>query len=293
MSMNLENQYRLLARSFPRSWRRRHGEDLVGTLLDGSPADQRLASPGDAIDLIRRGLAARLCQSGPILQIIAAVVVLAVTVGVVDRFVTPTPSTFLATSLLVVLIPGTGVVYSVSTAVSSGWQRGSAAAVGCTLGIVPHLTAASLGLSGLMQASAEVFEIVRWIGVGYLVYLGIGMIRSTGSIADLDSNERRVSLRSTIGRGVLLNLLNPKLTIFFFAFLPQFLSTPPTLLDPRLLGLSGVFMSMTLAVFLIYAAFAAGIRQRILSTPTLLRRIEQSLGLMLIGFATRLAIAER
>ena len=290
--MNLKNQYQLLARVFPRSWRRRHGHDLVGTLLDCSRAGQRVASPGDVFDVVRRGLAARLRSGGPVMLNTAATVIMAAVISVVHGFVTPTPPAFLVTSLVVVMIPGTGVVYSVSTAVSAGWQRGSAAALGCTLGIVPHLAAASLGLSGLMQASAEAFEVVRWIGVAYLAYLGIGMMRSTGSLADLNDDQRS-TVRATILRGVLLNLLNPKLTIFFLAFLPQFLSSPPGLLDPRLLGLSGVFMAMTLAVFLVYAALAAGIRQRILSSPKVLRRIEQSLGLALLGFAAQLAVADR
>ena len=227
-----------------------------------------------------------------VVQIIASLVVLAAVVLIVHGFVTPTPVSFLFTSLVVVVIPGTGVVYSVSIAISAGWRRGSAAAIGCTLGIVPHLLAASLGLSGLLQASAEAFEAVRWIGVAYLAFLGIGMIRSAGALADLDHGDASTVV-ATIGRGVALNLLNPKLTIFFFAFLPQFLATPPTLLDLRLLGLSGVFMAMTLSVFLVYVAVAAGVRQKILSTPTVLRRIEQSLGVVLLGFAARLAVADR
>ena len=98
---------------------------------------------------------------------------------------------------------------------------------------------------------------------------------------------------ATIRRAVLINLLNPKLTIFFFAFLPQFLDTAPTLGDVRLVGLSAVFMGMTLAVFLVYAAGAAGLRSRVLDRPGLVRRIEQSLGVVLAGFAIRLATSER
>jgi threonine/homoserine/homoserine lactone efflux protein len=149
-----------------------------------------------------------------------------------------------------------------------------------------------MGLSGLMQASAHVFEVVRWVGVVYLGYLGLGMLRSSGRLAEEEGTEEMAGW-ATVRRGVLINVLNPKLTIFFFAFLPQFIDSPPTLLDARLLGLSSVFMAMTLAVFLIYAAFAAKIRERVLSTPKLLRRIEQSLGAVLLGFAARLAVAER
>lgn len=232
-------------------------------------------------------------RAGPALQIASAGIGLALTTAAVHLLVTPTPVSFIVTSLVVVVMPGTGVVYAVSTAMAMGWRHGSAAAVGCTLGVVPHLTAASVGLSGLMQTSAEAFEIVRWLGVAYLGYLGIGMLRSTGRLSGVGGGEASTSSAVTIRRGVLLNVLNPKLTVFFFAFLPQFLDSPPTVLDGRLLGLSGVFMAMTLAVFLVYAAGATVVRDRVLSKPQLLRRVERSLGLVLLGFAARLAVAER
>jgi len=291
--MRLERQYRLLALAFPARWRRRYEDELVATLLDGSRPGQRLAAPADVIDVFGRGIELRARRAGPLIQILSATAVLVATIAVVHLAVTPTPLAFLATSLVVVVIPGTGVVFSVSTAIGSGWRRGSLAAVGCTLGIVPHLAAAALGLSGLMQASAEAFEVVRWVGVAYLAFLGLGMIRSSGSLTGLEDQDHSASAITTVRRGILLNLLNPKLTVFFFAFLPQFLATPPTVLDPRLLGLSGVFMAMTLAVFLVYAAFAAAVRDRVLSTPRLLGMIERSLGVVLLGFAARLATAER
>jgi threonine/homoserine/homoserine lactone efflux protein len=290
--MKLEDQYRLLGRVFPRHWREQHGEELVTTLVDGSKPGQRLASPGDVFDVVRRGVQLRVAHGGPLFLILTASSVMVATTVVIHSAVTPTSSAFLATSLVVVLAPGTGVVYSVSTAVSRGWRQGSLAALGCTLGILPHLAAAAMGLSGLMQASAHVFEVVRWVGVVYLGYLGLGMLRSSGRLAEEEGTEEMAGW-ATVRRGVLINVLNPKLTIFFFAFLPQFIDSPPTLLDARLLGLSSVFMAMTLAVFLIYAAFAAKIRERVLSTPKLLRRIEQSLGAVLLGFAARLAVAER
>ena len=291
--MRLEDQYRLLVRIFPRRWRDQHGEELVAKLVDGSSPGQRVASPGDVFDVISRSVQFRVRHGGPAFLILMATLLLVVTTAVIHSAVTPTSFAFLATSMVVVLAPGTGVVYSVSTAISVGWRQGSLAAVGCTLGIVPHLFAASVGLSGLMEASAQAFEVVRWVGVAYIAYLGLSMLRSTGRLADGNETATQASAWTIVRRGVLLNVLNPKLTIFFFAFLPQFLDSPPTLLDIRLLGLSGVFMAMTLAVFLVYAAFAAGVRERILSTPKLLRRIEQSLGLVLLGFAARLALAER
>ena len=250
--MSLERRYRHLARCFPLEWRQRHEDALVSTLLDDSQAGQQWPSAGDTIDVLRNGLAARLRLGGPLALIVAATGLLAMVTVVVDTVITPTPLAFLATSLVVVLAPGTGVVYSVSTAISQGWRHGSLAAIGCTLGIVPHLLAATLGLSGLMQTSAEAFEIVRWAGVAYLAYLGVGMLRSTGALAPTSTVETESRARLVVRRGVVINLLNPKLTIFFFAFLPQFLASTPTLGDVRLIGLSVVFMAMTLAVLLCY-----------------------------------------
>jgi threonine/homoserine/homoserine lactone efflux protein len=233
----------------------------------------------------------------PIILIVAAlaslvvVSVLAVALGA-DQVVSPE---FLATSLVVVLLPGTGVVYTVSSAMAGGRNRGFVAAVGCTLGIVPHMVAAMLGLSGVMQAGASAFEVVRWVGVAYLAYMGISMIRNGGALQldDEDSNEPSDTSLTIIRRGVLLNLLNPKLTVFFFAFLPQFLDTAPRLLDPRLVMLGAIFMAITLVVFLGYAYAAAAVRDQVLQSPRVMQWVQRSLGALLLGFAARLAVADR
>lgn len=200
---------------------------------------------------------------------------------------------FLLTSLVVVLIPGTGVVYTVGSSVGGGRRRGLIAAVGCTLGIVPHMLAAMLGLSGLMQAGSVAFEAVRWAGVAYLLFMGFSMIREAGKLP-LDGGDAPVySAGSIVRRGILLNVLNPKLTLFFFAFLPQFLDASPGLLDPELIWLGGVFMLMTLAVFAAYALASAAARDLILAAPVARRWVERSLGALLIGFAARLALTDR
>jgi threonine/homoserine/homoserine lactone efflux protein len=200
---------------------------------------------------------------------------------------------FLLTSLVVVLIPGTGVIYTVSSSVGGGRRRGLFAAVGCTLGIVPHMLAAMLGLSGIMQAGSVVFEVVRWAGVAYLIFMGASMIRDAGALP-LDGGDTPVdSAGSVVRRGILLNVLNPKLTLFFFAFLPQFLDASPGLLDARLIGLGGVFMLMTLAVFAVYALASAAARDLVLAAPVARRWIERTLGVLLIGFAAKLALTDR
>jgi len=200
---------------------------------------------------------------------------------------------FLLTSLVVVLIPGTGVLYTVSSSIGGGRRHGLFAALGCTLGIVPHMLATMLGLSGIMQAGSAVFETVRWAGVAYLVFIGFSMIRDAGALPLDDGNIPIDSVGSVVWRGVLLNILNPKLTLFFFAFLPQFLDASPGLLDVRLIGLGGIFMLMTLAVFALYALASAAARDLILAAPAARRWIERTLGAFLIAFAARLALTDR
>jgi threonine/homoserine/homoserine lactone efflux protein len=185
-------------------------------------------------------------------------------------------------------------VYTVSSALGGGWRRGFVAAIGCTLGIVPHLLAAMLGLSGAMQADATVFEVLRWAGVAYLAFMGVSMIRDgAGLVADGDpapSDQRPVAV---VWRGVVVNLLNPKLTIFFFAFLPQFLDSDPRLADPRLVLLGAVFMAITLVVFAGYAYSSAAVRRRVLDSPGAVRWVQRSLGTLLVAFAARLAATDR
>ena len=200
---------------------------------------------------------------------------------------------FLLTSLVVVLIPGTGVLYTVSSSIGGGWRRGLFAAIGCTLGIVPHMLAAMLGLSAIMQDGSMVFEVIRYAGVIYLVFMGFSMIRDAGTLPLDDGNASIDPMGPVVWRGILLNVLNPKLTVFFFAFLPQFLDASPGLLDPKLIGLGGIFMLMTLVVFAVYALASAAIRDLVLAAPVARRWIERALGAFLIGFAARLALTDR
>jgi threonine/homoserine/homoserine lactone efflux protein len=200
---------------------------------------------------------------------------------------------FLLTSLVVVLIPGTGVVYTVSSSIGGGRRRGLCAAVGCTLGILPHMLAAMLGLSGIMHAGSVVFEVFRWAGVAYLVFMGFSMIREAGTLPLDDQDAPDDSAGTVVWRGVLVNVLNPKLSLFFFAFLPQFLDASPGWLDVKLIELGGVFMLMTLAVFAVYAIASAAIRDLVLAAPVARRWIERAFGAILIGFAAKLALTDR
>ena len=298
--MSIEARYRRRLRWFPKDWRVEHEEEVLGILIDGADPDRRTVPLADTIDLLAGAATVRFNRwrrrprrSLAVVGFAAGLLVASIALAAGGRGDIVSPE-FLATSLIVVLIPGTGVVYTVSSALGGGWRRGLVAAVGCTLGIVPHLIAAMVGLSGVMQAGAAAFEVVRWLGVAYLVSMGVAML-GNGRALTLDG-EAEVGDDPAIAivrRGVLLNLLNPKLTVFFFAFLPQFLGADPSLVDPRLLLLGAVFMAMTLVVFVGYASASAAVRQRVLDSPVVLRWVQRALGALLVGFAARLAVADR
>jgi threonine/homoserine/homoserine lactone efflux protein len=155
------------------------------------------------------------------------------------------------------------------------------------------MLAAMLGLSAVMQAGSVAFEVVRWVGVAYLVFMGASMIREAGTLP-LDGEGAPVEpMGHVVRRAVLLNVLNPKLTVFFFAFLPQFLDASPGLFDAELIWLGAVFMLMTFAVFAVYAYASAAFRDLVLAAPVARRWVERALGAFLIGFAAKLASTDR
>jgi threonine/homoserine/homoserine lactone efflux protein len=199
---------------------------------------------------------------------------------------------FLVTSLIVVLTPGTGVIFTLAAGLSRGARASVVAAFGCTLGIVPHVLAAITGLAAVLQTSAVAFEALKLAGVAYLLFMAWTMWRDTGSLAF----EREALPRSAVQvivSAVLINILNPKLTIFFFAFLPQFVkpAEPNALL--HMLGLSGVFMLLTLVVFVGYGLFAASVRQHVLARPRVLTWLRRSFAAAFVALGARLAIADR
>lgn len=199
---------------------------------------------------------------------------------------------FLLTTLIIVASPGTGVVYTLAAGLSRGWRASVLAAFACTLGIVPHLIAALTGLAALLHASALAFEIVKYAGVAYLLYMAWQSLRADGALKVEAGADQRTSLRIVID-GVLVNILNPKLSIFFVAFLPQFIS--PTEPSPLLsmLELSGVFMAATFVIFAIYGIFAAAMRQRVVGSPTVMAWMRRTFAAAFVMLGARLALTER
>ncbi|MBP6817667.1 MAG: LysE family translocator [Ferrovibrio sp.] len=201
---------------------------------------------------------------------------------------------YLIISLIVVATPGTGVVYTIAAGLGRGSRASVIAAFGCTLGIVPHMLAAITGLAALLHASALAFEIVKYAGVAYLLYMAWATWRERGamSFSSPANSAPRSGWQITL-EAVLVNILNPKLSIFFLAFLPQFIAAN----DPAPLGsmltLSAVFMAMTFAVFAVYGLFAAAMRDHVLTRPRVMLWLRRTFAAAFVGLGVKLAMAER
>jgi threonine/homoserine/homoserine lactone efflux protein len=197
---------------------------------------------------------------------------------------------FLVTSLVVVVSPGTGVIYTLAAALSRGSRAGVVAAVGCTLGIIPQMLAAIFGLAALLNASAAAFQVVKYLGVAYLLYLAWSTLRERGGLSVSEQPGPRSAIK-VIVTAVLINLLNPKLTLFFFAFLPQFVSPHEANPIPQMVLLSLVFMGMTFVIFTAYGLLAATARAHILSRPRVITWMRRTFAAAFVGLAARLALA--
>ena len=199
---------------------------------------------------------------------------------------------FLVTSLIVVLIPGTGVVFTISTGIAQGRRASVFAAIGCTAGIVPHLLATVLGLAALMHTSALAFQALKYAGVAYLLYLALMTWRDQTAFA-VERDAAARSATSLMVKAVLLNILNPKLTIFFLAFLPQFVT--PDVARPllQLFALSGVFMAMTLGVFVAYGLLAHAFRHAVIESPRVQAWLRRGFAAAFVGLGANLAWSEK
>ena len=201
---------------------------------------------------------------------------------------------FLLTSLVVVLIPGTGVIYTLAVGLGRGFRASVAAALGCTLGIVPAAAASVVGLAALLHTSAVAFQALKLLGVLYLFYMAWGILRERGALAigESDTPARWERIAVT---GMLINVLNPKLSLFFLAFLPQFVTTEATQATAELVWLAAVFMGMTFVVFVVfvgYGACAARARDAIVRRPAVMTWIRRSFAAAFALLGLRLALSD-
>lgn len=201
-------------------------------------------------------------------------------------------SEFLITSLIVVISPGTGALYTIATGLGSGVKQSLIAAVGCTLGIIPHMLAAITGLAAIFHTSAAAFGIIKFLGVIWLLYMAWITLKQNGPLQIESTNETATPLK-VIVHAVLINLLNPKLSLFFLAFLPQFISTETASPTNDMLILSGIFMLMTLLIFMLYGVFSSFMRGHILSRPKVMKILRASFSLSFIGLGIKLILTQR
>jgi len=199
---------------------------------------------------------------------------------------------FLITSFIVVASPGTGVLYTLAAGLSRGSRASVVAAFGCTLGIVPHMAAAIMGLAALLHTSAVAFQVFKYLGVAYLIYMAWATLQERGALSIKQETGARTALHVTV-EAVLLNLLNPKLSIFFLAFLPQFIRTDEAHPLSMMLGLSAAFMLMTFVVFVGYGLFAAAVRDHVISRPRVLTWMRRTFAAAFVGLGAKLALSER
>ena len=199
---------------------------------------------------------------------------------------------FLITSLIVVLIPGTGVIYTVSTALIHGRRASVFAALGCTAGIVPHLLATVLGLAAVMHTSALAFQVLKYVGVAYLFYIALATWRDESAFA-VDGSPSTSTAAGLVAKAFLLNILNPKLTIFFLAFLPQFVQ--PGTAEPltQRLVLSTTFMAMTFIVFIVYGFLAHGFRKAVIESPRVQTWLRRGFAATFASLGASLALSEK
>ena len=199
---------------------------------------------------------------------------------------------FLLTSLVVVLIPGTGAVYTITTGLTLKWRASLAAATGCTLGIVPHILASVLGVSALLNMSAQVFSVLKIAGAVYLLYLAWNMWREAGTL-EINKKSTETSALQIVVKAIAINLLNPKLTIFFFSFLPLFVSNNSVSPTMEMILLSVVFMGMTFMIFALYGLLASGISADLINSSRAVKRLQQAFAVILAGFAANSALSEK
>jgi len=196
---------------------------------------------------------------------------------------------FLLTAFVVVLAPGTGVIYTLALGLGQGRQAAFWAALGCTFGILPHLAAATLGLAAVLHSSAMLFQIVKIAGVLYLLYLAWQALKSGGALAITSKRTTQSGLKIA-QRGALINILNPKLSIFFLALLPPFLSGNANSASFEMALLGAVFMALTFVIFVLYGLFAATARDYVLGSERVLAWLNRGFAAIFAGLAARLAV---
>lgn len=199
----------------------------------------------------------------------------------------PTPGillSFTAATIVLVMLPGPNLLYIVGNGISGGRRAALASAVGVELGTLVHVIFAAAGLSAILQSSAVAFSTVKYLGVAYLAYLGIKALRTTPHDQPTLTAAPQATSR-VMGRGLIVNVLNPKVSLFFLAFLPQFIDGQRGSATQQILILGAVFFAIALTIDLIYAIGSGSLGRWLSRRPKLVRQQERFAGVVYIGLA--------
>ena len=196
---------------------------------------------------------------------------------------------FLASGILLNLAPGPDTAYILGRSIAQGRTAGIASAFGISVGSIFHTCAAALGLSAFLATSAWAFSAIKLIGGGYLVFLGIKLILERGEQFFVPSGFRRFNSGAAFWQGILTNLLNPKVALFFLAFLPQFIDPASTAKIPAFLALGLTFVTTGTIWCVILAWFAAAFSQRLRANRKISQWLNRAIGSIFVFLGARLA----
>jgi RhtB (resistance to homoserine/threonine) family protein len=199
---------------------------------------------------------------------------------------------FIAAGWLLNLTPGPDVLYIVTNALKSGVRAGLVAALGIVSGCFVHVFAAAIGVSALLATSAAAFTLLKWVGAAYLMWMGVRLLLSKATPLDLRAVGAEVDLWRVYRRGFLTNVLNPKVALFFLAFVPQFIA-PGT--DNKVwvfLVLGAIFNLNSLPINFGYAWLAAWAARRVHTVQRAMHWMDRAAGLLFVGFGLRLAMTD-
>lgn len=199
---------------------------------------------------------------------------------------------FFITSMIVIILPGSGVLYTLAVGIGRGFRPSIAAALGCTFGIVPAAIASILGLAAVFHTSAVAFQVVKFLGAAYLLFMAWRILKDGGAL-NLDADRKAASLFQTALNGTLINVLNPKLSLFFLAFPPQFVGEDQANPVPAMFSLAGIFMLLTLLVFILYGACASLARDYLVRKPAVMLWMKRSFAAAFGFLGLRLALSDR
>lgn len=199
---------------------------------------------------------------------------------------------FVVTSIAVILMPGPAMLFVISNGLTRGPKASVSAAFGTTTGVFFHMFCAAFGLAVILKTSAMAFAIVKFAGAAYLVYLAAKTILGKEALVD-PLGQSPKSGNSIFWQGIFINILNPKLSIFFLAFLPQFIDPKLTSTTSQTLILGTIFIVMTSILFICYGLFASLLRRKVLNSPRILKTLKWCFASVFMALGVKLALSEK